>query len=407
MLTVCNRAVLPIAILAILMVAVMTGCEEEVGNGELSQGVTEDEILVGSVGPQSGPFAFMGSPYYAGMESYFKTINEEGGVDGREINLKVQDDEFEPDNAISGMETLIYEEEVFAIVGQLGTPGILATMDMVREEGIPSVYFGGGASEFREAGENFFPVQPIYDYEGKLMAEYAIDEFDADELVVIYANDDVGQDGLQGIKTGLEEMGREDALDADREISFNPGDTDFSSQIQLARDQDPDMVLLYALSDDAANILGDFEDASYEVPIMTTYSNTDDSFLEMAAPQAPQVMTELYSLGWLEMDEQALQPLNDAMEEYYPDEPINAYTMAGWVAAETFVAGLEEAGDDLTWDGYIDAMNQLHFTEGLAPEISYEPGVREGVTHMSVSEVVEENGEYRFEQVTDFREFGE
>ncbi len=398
-----------LTVVTVIMFGFVTACDDEaaVENGT-SQGVTEDEIVVGSVGPQSGPFAFMGGPYYAGMDAYFQMLNEQGGVDGREVELIIQDDEFEPDNAMSGMETLIYEEEVFAIVGQLGTPGILATMDMVHEEGIPSVYFGGGASEFREAGENFFPVQPIYDYEGKIMAEYALEEFDADDIVVIYSNDDVGQDGLEGVRAGLEEMGREDALDEDGEISFNPGDTDFSSQIQLARDQDPDMVLMYALSEDGANLLGDFEDASYEVPILTTYSNTDDSFLEMAAPAAPNVITDLYSLAWLEMDEEGLEPLYENMEEYHPDEPINAYTMAGWVAAETFVAGVEETGEDLTWENYVEAMDNLHFTEGLAPEISFEPGVREGVTHMAVSEVVEEDDEeYMFELITDFREFGE
>jgi len=80
--------------------------------------------------------------------------------------------------------------------------------------------------------------------------------------------------------------------------------------------------------------------------------------------------------------------------------------MAGWVAAETFVAGLQEAGDNLSWEGYIDAMNNLKFTEGLAPEISYKEGIREGVTHMAVSKVVQDvAGNYIFEQVTDFNEF--
>jgi branched-chain amino acid transport system substrate-binding protein len=80
--------------------------------------------------------------------------------------------------------------------------------------------------------------------------------------------------------------------------------------------------------------------------------------------------------------------------------------MAGWVAAETFVAGLREAGDDLTWEGYIKAMERMVFTEGLAPEISYKPGVRQGVTKMAMSRVIRlENGFYAFELVTDFIEY--
>ena len=372
-----------------------------------SQGVDDNTITIGSVGVTSGPAAFIGQPYYEGMRAYFSTVNDEGGVLGREIELIQRDDEFDPAQARDHVEELIYDEEVFAIVGQLGTPGVISSAQLVRDAGIPSVYFGSGATELTELGENFFPVQPNYVYEGKLMAKYAVEHFEAENIAVLYQNDDVGRDGIQGIREGLAEMGMEEHLNEDAVISHNPNESDYTAQMQRILVQEPDMVIVFSLSQAASLIVRAAEDFGLEVPMLTTYSNADASFLATIEPSetAPNAIHNLHVMGWLDVDDDSLAPLVSSMEEYYPDSRINAYTMAGWVAGETFVAGLRNLEGDITWDNYIESMNNLEFTDGLAAEISFEPGVRQGVTHMAVSKVVEEDGEYFFEQLTEFMEF--
>lgn len=373
---------------------------------EYAQGVTDDSIKVGTVGVQSGALQFIGTPYFGGMEAYFKMINDQGGVNGRKIELVKKDDEFKADKAVQAVESLIYDEKVFAIVGQLGTPGVMASETIVKDEGIPSVYFGSGAVQLTKAGENFFPVQPNYVYEGKLMSKYAIEEFNADKIAVIYRNDDVGRDGLTGVEEGLNALGKSEILPEDGKLAVNVGETDFTVQVQKAKAIDPDVIIIYGLAGETSGILKEIEKVNYEVPMITTYSNADASFLAIAAPNAPNVIENLYVMGWLDVSEEKLQPLVNAMAKYYPEVPVNAYTMAGWVAAETFVAGLQQTGDNLTWEGYIDAMNNLNFTEGLAPQISYANGSREGVTKMALSKVVQdESGNYTFEVVTGFNEF--
>ncbi len=372
-----------------------------------SQGVDDNTITIGSVGVTSGPAAFIGQPYYEGMRAYFQTVNDEGGVLGREIELIHRDDEFDPAQARDHVEELIYDEEVFAIVGQLGTPGVISSAQLVSDSGIPSVYFGSGATELTELGENFFPVQPNYVYEGKLMAKYAVEHFEAENIAVLYQNDDVGRDGIQGIREGLAELDMEDHLNEDAVISHNPNQSDFTAPMQRILVQDPDMVIVFSLSQAASLIVRAAEDFGLEVPMLTTYSNADASFLATIEPSetAPNAIHNLHVMGWLDVDDESLAPLITSMEEYYPDSTINAYTMAGWVAGETFVAGLRNLEGDITWENYIAGMNTLEFTDGLAAEISFEPGVRQGVTFMAVSKVVEEDGEYFFEQLTDFMEF--
>lgn len=406
-------------ILAMVMMVSMAACSSsDNGSGtkkaegkekevKLAQGVTKDTVKVGSIGVQSGPAAFIGKPYFEGMEAYFKKINDDGGVNGRKIELIKKDDEFKADKAVQAMEQLIYDEKVFAIVGQLGTPGVMAAESIVKEEGIPSVYFGSGAKQLTKSGENFFPVQPNYFYEGKLMAKYAIKEFKAKKIAVIYQNDDVGRDGLEGLQAGLKELGAENALSKDGELAVGAADTDFTVPVQKAKSLNPDLVVIYSLAGATTGVLKEFEKMNFNVPMITTYSNADASFLALAAPGAPNVIKNLNVMGWVDAKADKIQPLMDAMAKYFPDEKVvNAYTMAGWVAAETFVAGLKEAKDNLSWEGFIDAMNGLTFTDGLAPEISYKDGKREGVTKMALSKVDQDDkGNFIFKLVTEFTEF--
>lgn len=388
------------------LVMVLTACSTGTEEVEFAQGVTEDTIKIGNVGVLEGPLSFIGAPYLQGIQAYLNMVNDEGGVNGRKIELIHYDDQFVAANALEHINTLIFDDEVFAIVGQLGTPGVLAAADVVEEEGIPSVYFGSGATELTKLGRNFFPVQPNYEYEGKLKSKYAVEHFNAERVVVLYQNDDVGQDGLKGFKAGLQGLGKSDILAA--ELAFGAGDTDFSVQVARIQEVDPDLIIVYALSGGVANFLREGAEAfNLNAPMLTSYSNADASFLALAAPGAPNAIKNLNVLGWLDVTEEALQPLVSAMGKYFPNgNPFNAYTMAGWVAAETFVAGLREAGDDLTWEGYIQAMERMVFTDGLAPEISYAPGVRQGVTKMAMSRVVQlEDGSFGFEVVTNFLQY--
>ncbi|MDR5659561.1 ABC transporter substrate-binding protein [Serpentinicella sp. ANB-PHB4] len=401
-----RRKTILICLLILVVIITVIGCGQDTeGTDGYAQGVTDDQIKIGTIGVMSGPLSFIGAPYFQGMEAYLKMINDDGGVNGRTIQLFKEDDEFDPGQAIASAERLVYDENVFAIVGQLGTPGVMATAEIVEQEGMPSVYFGSGAAELTELGENFFPVQPNYVYEGMLMSKYAIDYFEAESIAVLYSNDDVGNEGIIGIREGLDELGKRDLLTLER--PFNPEDTDFTTDMLRTIEADPDLVIVFGLSNSVANILSNAEEYNVNVPMLTTYSNADASFLVLASDRAPVAVENVHVMGWLDVEEEKLEPLINAMETYFPQgNPFNAYTMAGWVAAETFVAGLREAGDDLTWEGYINAMDNLHFTEGLAPEISFAPGERQGVTMMAISEVVrDDDGNYMFQTVTDFNEF--
>lgn len=402
------------ALLCLVLMISMIGCSKEGDPGtndvveETAQGVTDTTIRIGSMGALSGALAFISVPFVHGMEAYLKKVNDEGGIHGRKIELVVKDDEFDPAKSLQAMESLIYDEKVFAIVGQGGTPNVMATMDIVKEVGIPSVYFGSGAAALTTAGPNFFPVQPTYDYEGKLLTKFAIDHFKAEKIVVLYQNDDVGRDGLSGITQALEILNKKDAVAEEGKIAFGASDTDFAVQVQKAKNLDPDVIILYGLSGAAGGILKEMEKIGLNVPTLTTYSNADPSFANMIGPAAPNAILNLYATGWSAIDDlEKMEPYYEMQEKYFPGEQINAFTTAGWVAAETFVAGLRNAGENPTWESYIKGMESVKFTGGLTPKIIYGPGVRQGVSEMNLYQVKkdEASGTFVIEEVVGYTSF--
>ncbi|MFZ5968125.1 MAG: ABC transporter substrate-binding protein [Bacillota bacterium] len=358
---------------------------------ELAQGVYEDKIVVGTTGAQQGPLAAIGKPYFDGMKAYFNTYNDNGGIDGKKIELMILEDEFKPENAIANVQKLINDEQVFTLVGLFGTPGVKASIPTVQEAGIPAVYFATGATAPTKAGDNFFPVQPNYWYEGKLMSKYIVDYFKATKVAVIYRSDDVGLDGLAGLKDGFKVQGKEALLVA--ELSVDAGSTDYTAQVAKVKESGADLLVMYGLTGEVSGTIKEMEKVGMtDIPIICPYPNVADSFIASNKEAAPNVIQNLHGMGWVDMTRPAVGDLEAAMNKYFPDSPMNAYTVSGWVAAETFVKGLEKVKekfgmDQLTWENYIAAMEELEYTEGIIPKIAYALGERQGVMNMAVCKV--------------------
>ena len=101
-------------------------------------GVTDTEIKVGQTMPYSGPASAWGAVGRAEL-AYFKMINEQGGINGRKINLISLDDAFSPPKTVEQTRRLIEKEGVSIIFGSLG-PGNLAVREYLNDQHIPQIF---------------------------------------------------------------------------------------------------------------------------------------------------------------------------------------------------------------------------------------------------------------------------
>jgi branched-chain amino acid transport system substrate-binding protein len=192
-------------------------------------GVTDSEIKIGQTMPYSGPASAYGADGLAEL-AYFKMINEQGGINGRKINLISLDDGYSPPKTVEQTRRLVEQENVAFIFGSLGTPTNVAIQKYLNDRKVPQLFIATGGSRWADPAH--FPwtlrFNPSYQMEGRIYAQYIRAHKPDAKVAVLYQNDDFGKDLLQGMKDGLGERSAEMIVAA---ISYEVTDPQVDSQI--------------------------------------------------------------------------------------------------------------------------------------------------------------------------------
>ncbi len=167
-------------------------------------GVTNTEIKIGQDAPFSGPASVYGQISTA-ESAYFKKINDEGGINGRKINLIALDDGYSPPKAIEVVRRLIEQDQVAILFQTIGTAPNVAIRRYVNQKHVPDVWLGSGASIFVDPKDYpwSIPFQPSYRLEGQMYAKYIRNTKPDAKIGILYQNDDLGRDYVNGLKDGL------------------------------------------------------------------------------------------------------------------------------------------------------------------------------------------------------------
>src|ERR1700722_3700594 len=169
------------------------------------RGVTPTEIKIGQTMPYSGPVSAFGA-LGKGELAYFKMLNEQGGINGRKINLISLDDGYAPPKTVEQTRRLVESDEVALIFSSIGTAHNTAIAKYLQGKNIPQLFIGSGASKFADITQ--YPqatlgVQGPFRYEARLYARYALAKNPNAKFAVISQNDDFGRDYLLGLKDVL------------------------------------------------------------------------------------------------------------------------------------------------------------------------------------------------------------
>ena len=185
---------------AVLAVAALTAATVPAQAAEV--GVSSTSITLGMTLPMTGT----ASPGYnkipGAMKAYFDYLNANGGVNGRSINLKVEDDQYVPTQAVAKTNKLILQDKVMALISPLGTANnkaVAASVNPARR-GVPVLFVNTGFSGFADTKKypTTYAILPSYVMEAKIMAQYINDNFAGKTLGLVYQDDDFGTDALKG-----------------------------------------------------------------------------------------------------------------------------------------------------------------------------------------------------------------
>lgn len=337
-----------------------------------SQGITDTTITVGTWGPLTGPVAALGL-LGKGMDAYFKYINDNGGINGRQIVLKMYDDGYQPDKTVAVAKKLVEEDKVFAIIGGVGTAGLSATKPYLVEKGIPMVSVASGSSIFTSPViKSYFAAAANYHLEGNMLIQYAAKELKLQKFGVFYQNDDFGKDYLAGIKEYAAANGIQIAV----EVSYNTTDIDYAPSAQKMKAANVDGILIAAMPKNAAAFAKEIRQIGMTVPfIANNSSGSDASVMKNLAGDAWEGTYVATFLPDTRADSPELKTFREYMKKYYPNEDESSTTCySGWQEAEIFAEAVKRCGDTLTWDNLILELEKFDNWSGkYAQYISYSP----------------------------------
>ncbi len=353
------------------------------------QGVTDTEVVVANSAATSGTLAAVGVPYNAGIEAYFKMVNEAGGVDGRKITFKhITDDEGDPVKGKAALQNMVEDEKVFAVVGHFATPVVAATIEDLKEYGIPAVYFASGIGQLRSNGAetnaegyNIFPVQPLYATEGRILTGYAVGQFNAKKIGVIYTNDDAGMDLYDGVKEQVAELSGIEVVAE----QVTAGSADVSAAVTSIKNANVDFIVVAAIQTTFPTIVKELAAQGVNKDCITTYSNTAITMSEAVVNDIAGKF-DVYSTGWVDFSD----PSSADFLKWIPaDYAGNSFAMAGWIAGASFTEGLRRLeGKNVSWESYMSALEEAPIQLPFGAAVNYADGNRWGTQSMNLSKVV-------------------
>src|SRR5712692_9588750 len=216
-------------LVATTAVAIALSASSALAQKKYDTGATDTEIKIGQTVPFSGP-----ASAYAGIgktqAAYLKMINDQGGINGRKLNLIQYDDAYSPPKAVEQVRKLVEGDEVLFTFQIIGTPPNAAVQKYLNARKVPQLLAATGASRFSDWKNAPWTVgfNPNYQTEARIYAKYILKNYPDAKIGILYQNDDLGRDYLTGIKAGL---GDKAATMVVGEVSYELTDPTIDSQI--------------------------------------------------------------------------------------------------------------------------------------------------------------------------------
>jgi len=356
-------------------------------------GVTATAIRLGTFCDLSGANATVGMAALRGYSAYYDHVNRWGGVHGRQIELVVKDDRFDPARTVAAVRDLIEQEEVFAIVSPLGTPTNLAAMEYLLAREIPVISPHSGISAWSSPlKRTYFALQPSYQVEGQLLAQYVLAELKLERIALFAIEDQFGLEGTAAFQEELARHGEQPVA----VVTHAAGESDPAGWLVALVAQRPELVLLYTYVKPAADLLQTAFAAGFRPAWLGSYVISGPDLFQLASPEATHGLhATSYPAGPRHHRGEDL--FRKIMAREYGDQLPGTHSRIGYAAAQLVVEGLRRSGKELTREGFIAALEGLdEWTGGLLPAIGYSPTDHRGLTGLALMRAV--NGRWLVEK---------
>ena len=358
------------------VVAIALSASSAYAQKKYDTGATDTEIKIGQTVPFSGAYSV-----YANIgktqAAYLKMINEQGGINGRKINLIQYDDAYSPPKTVEQVRKLVEGDEVLFTFQIIGTAANAAVQKYLNGKKVPQLLASTGASKFTDP-KNFpwtMGYNPNYFVEGRIYGRYILKEHPNAKIGILYQNDDLGKDYINGLKAGLGDKAEKMIV---AEASYEVSDPTIDSQVLKIKDAGADLFYSASTPKQAAQAIRKIHELDWHpVHILDINASPVSATLQPAGLEASKgVISVNYGKDpadptW--KDDAGLKKYLDFMAKYFPEgDKMNTVNTYGYSTAQLLVQILKQCGDDLTRE---NVMKQAASLKNVELDLAL-PGMR-------------------------------
>ena len=357
----------------------------------LVPGVSDDVIVFGQSAAFSGPAGALGTNMRLGIKAAFEEANQRGGVHGRRLELVSLDDAYEPEAAIANTRRLIEEEQVFALIGAVGTPTSRSATPVAAEHAVPYVAPFTGAAFLRDpTWENVINLRASYDQETEEMVERLTVDLGIERIAVMYQDDSFGRAGYVGARRALERRGMEPVSIG----LYTRNTTAVKSGLLDLQQGDPEAVIIVGAYTPVASVISWARQIGMDAVFITLSFVGSNALAEELGDNAPGVFATQVMPFPSDDTVPVVAAYLDALLEHDPDTEPGFVSVEGYVAGRLAIASLEECGRDLDRTCFLESFERLGAADLEGFELNFGPNDNQGSDAVFLT-VIDENRQYR------------
>jgi len=376
----------------------ISGCAHKEALNSRANGVSDNEIVIGSSAALGGEASFLGTQLIHGSLAYINEVNAKGGIYGRKIRLISYDDQYDPSKTVTNTQQLINTDKVFALFDYVGTPTTERIIDLVHKAEIPLLGIFSGAEILRTPYRPYiFNIRDSYYSESEAAISYFVDSLNLKKIAVMYQEDDFGLAVLSGAQLAL---GRRNMAPVAIE-TYIRGTVDVENAMRVIKSSTAEAVIMVGTYRPLAKFIKISQDADYSpyfhsvsfVGLEAFTKELIDKQKINPAMLDKIIVTQVVPSPFSEKLP-GVKDYRELIKKYYPYDEPNSVALEGFINARVLVEALEKAGKDLGREKFIEALESMHnFDIGIGKQISYSALNHQGLKGIYCISITE-NGSY-------------
>jgi branched-chain amino acid transport system substrate-binding protein len=370
--------------------------------GSPVRGVTDQEIRFGIAAPFSGSAKELGRQMKLGIDTAFNRVNEAGGVEGRMLKLIAADDGYEPTRTADAMKQLYEKDQVFGIIGNVGTPTAVVAVPYALERKL--LFFGAftGANVLRHDPPDryVFNYRASYAEETDVVVRYLVKlrRIPIRQIAVFAQQDTYGDSGFAGVAKAVRALGVNDASIV--RLNYKRNTVDVDDAINQLKLQKPPIkaVVMVATYRAAAKFIEKTHDL-FPGMIYTNVSFVGSTALAdelmLLGPRYASGVIVTQVVPAVSGYSSIVLEYKNALAKYFPGEAPDYVSLEGYVAANVLIQGLKSTGPQLDTEKLIDVLeNTRNFDLGLGANLGFGRAEHQA-SHKIWGTALDDNGKYQ------------